>query len=176
MRNRLILGTFLGGIAAGTTALKGETPVTMNVILRGPATVRLAEIDPADLGYDPVQTDIVLVFTNTGDRAIQFPAEAIAQKVERVYRDTATGRQQVFVISAPPSDQTALTTLQPGESWTYGLWFEFPDQILARDVPSWALRICALWDRSSLNPALYPAGSYDWAEGFEACVDVTVRR
>ena len=167
---------FLGSIAAGTTALKGETPVTMNVTLSGPATVHLAEIDPADLGYDPVQTDVMLVFTNTGDRVLHFPAETIVQKVERVYRDTATGRQQIFVISDPPSDKAALTTLQPGESWTYGLWFEFPGEVLATDAKVWPLQICASWDQALLDRGLYPPGSYDWAEGFRACLDVTVRR
>jgi hypothetical protein len=176
MRNRLILMTALCGLAAGTTALKGETPVTMNVTLSGPATARLAEIDPADPGYDPVQTNIALVFTNTGDRVLRFPAEAIVQKVERVYRDSASGRAQLFNISEPPSDKAALTTLQPGESWTYGLWFEFPDQVLATDAKSWPLQICASWDQALLDRGLYPPGSYDWAEGFQACLDVTVRR
>jgi hypothetical protein len=176
MRNHLILGTVLAGIAAGTTASRGDTSVTMTVALRGPTTVKLAEIDPVDAGFDPVQTNVLLVFTNTGDRAIRFPGEAIVQKVERVYRDTATGRQQVFNIGGPPYDKAMLTTLQPGESWTYGLWFEFPDQVLATDARAWPLEICATWDEALLDRGLYPAGSHDWAEGFRACLHVIVQR
>jgi hypothetical protein len=176
MRNRLIPLAVLCGTLAGTTALKGETLMTMNVTLSGPATVRLAQIDPDDPGYDPVNADIALVFTNTSDRALHFPAEAIVQKVVRVYRDTATGLAQTFVVTGPPSDKAALTTLQPGESWTYGLWFEFPDQVLATDAKSWPLQICASWDQALLDRGLYPPGSYDWADGFQACLDVTVRR
>ncbi|MGL5012530.1 MAG: hypothetical protein ACRC6I_21900 [Paracoccaceae bacterium] len=182
MRNRLIASALIAAMAATAVVAQdaatdnGEKGMPITVVLQGPTSVSLAQITPDGAGFDVDGTDVRLVFTNAGSRDVSFPGEAIMQQVLRRYRDLDTGRDQVFSITEPPSDQAAFIRLGPGESWSYGLWFEYPDQLFARDARSWPLRICALWDKSSLNPTLYPAGSYDWAEGFEACFDVTVQK
>lgn len=179
MRNRLIvlaLFAATAGMAQDANPLGEETDMSINVALHGPQTVQLAEIDPSGVAYDPARTGVTLVFTNSGDRDVTFPAQAILQKVVRRYHDLASRREQRFDISEPPSATAELTRLGPGESWSYGLGFEYPDRILVGDVPSWPLRVCAMWDPAALDAALYPAGSFDSVAAFETCFDVTVRR
>jgi hypothetical protein len=136
--------------------------------------VQRAEIDPDTARYNPVVNEVALSFTNTGTTAIALPAEAIAQRVLRHYRNTATGAVQVFNRGETPIETLVLTRLQPGAVWTYGLGFEFPDQILSGPGP-WAVEICVSWDKAELNAAVFPVGSYDWAVAFEVCENTTIR-
>ncbi|NSX53829.1 hypothetical protein [Parasulfitobacter algicola] len=139
-----------------------------------PRQVNGHSINPENPEYSGAFHYVRLVFANTGNTTVEFPAQAIVQQVLRRYKNNDTGDSQDFYINEPPFDTFQSVKLQSGETWTYGLGFEYPDTFFRKNEKPNSLLICAIWDKKSLNTEIYPPGSYDWAESFEACEEVSL--
>lgn len=142
--------------------------MTMQITLSTPEEARIATSDPAAPGYVPPD-QVRLSFTNRGEEPLSFPGPAIVQQVVREYSLRRGMKKQTFARSEPPSDRPQLIELAPGESWSWGFRFEFPDELAPMVERAEPLTICAVWDRAGLDTGLYPPGSYGWAESFRAC-------
>ena len=148
----------------------------LTVSLEVPGSVDQAEIDPTNVLYDPVRTQVSLILKNTGSEPLSVPALAIAKTVYRTYRDPKTDKMQEFRIGEPPSDKPELLELEAGETWSYGLGFEYPEAILLTSDGPIDLELCAHWDKASLNPDIYPSADYEWVQSFTVCGSVQVLR
>mgnify|MGYP001247283134 CR=1 FL=1 len=178
MRSRLILCAVAG---AALAACVGEAPagrvraMTIEIALAVPEEAGITASDPASPVYQP-PGEVRLTFTNRGTAPLSFPGPAILQQVVREYSLRRGLRKQTFVRSEPPSDRAELVTLEPGEAWSWGFSFEYPDQLAGLVERSDPLTICAIWDKASLNRSIYPTGSYDWAESFRVCGETRLFR
>ncbi len=147
---------------------------TIRLSFDGPESLPLPVVLRDNPAYDGPRNFFTVSLKNESDRRVLLPFDELKRNVVMVYRNPDTGAEEVDNRIPPPKMDGAVEPLEPGETKSFQVVFEYPANLATMKSRVATLEFCVRWKKEWLRDSAYPKGAYDWNESYELCRQIRI--